>query len=175
METWLLILIIALSVLLCLTLCCVLPCVCYSSSNNKWREATVAKYVAVSEVAQTARGPVEYSKKGQAPYILCVHGAPGSHDGVSGTFDIWAEQGFGIVCPSRPGYGRTPVENGKTFADAADTLVALMDTLNINEFAVLAISAGGPTGYQIAHRHQDRVKCLVTEVAITGSFNHPYT
>ena len=61
----------------------------------------------------------------------------------------------------------------KTFAEAADTLVALMDSLNINEFAVLAVSAGGPTGYQVALRHQHRVKCLITECAITGAFNHP--
>lgn len=83
------------------------------------------------------------------------------------------DQGFGVVCPSRPGYGRSSIENGRTFADAADTLVALMDTLNIENFAVYAISGGGPTGYQLAHKYPNRVKCLLTEVAITGAFKHP--
>ena len=107
----------------------------------------VKKIGSTSEIAQTARGPVEYSKKGNAPYILAIHGAPGSHDGYAGFFDYWLDNGFGVICPSRPGYGRTPVDNGRTFADAADTIAALLDALNVESVVVHGVSAGGCTAY----------------------------
>ena len=72
---------------------------------------------------------MEYSIKGQAPYLLALHGTPGIHDGMSGYCDPWLEHGFGVIAPSRPGYGRTPIENGRTYEDQADTLAALLDEL----------------------------------------------
>ena len=105
---------------------------------------------ATSEVIQTARGPVEFSKKGQAPFILAFHGAPGSHDGYSGEFDFWLNNGFGVIAPSRPGYGRTPLDNGKTYADSVDTMAALLDELKIDNVVVMGVSAGGPTAYTFA-------------------------
>ena len=82
-----------------------------------WRKAKVAQCVQASELAQTARGPVEYSKVGQAPWILALHGSPGMHDGVTNFFNRWVENGFGVIAPSRPGYGRTPLDNGRKYAD----------------------------------------------------------
>lgn len=31
---------------------------------------------AASEVVETARGPVEFARQGDAPYVLIVHGTP---------------------------------------------------------------------------------------------------
>ena len=63
---------------------------------------------ATSILVETAFGPVEYSKQGQAPYILLMHGSPGIHDGMAKMGAECLDYGFGVIAPSRPGYGRTP-------------------------------------------------------------------
>ena len=74
----------------------------------------------------TRKGPVEYTKKGSAPYILIFHGTPGMHDGVTRYFDRFVEKGMGVITVSRPGYGRTlPLVN--SFAEQADVIAALVD------------------------------------------------
>ena len=32
-----------------------------------------------AEVVETARGPVEFQRRGEAPYVLVLHGTPGGH------------------------------------------------------------------------------------------------
>ena len=154
-------------------LCCVLPCVWCCISNCIWKSKKVKELISKSDIAQTARGPVEYSKKGNAPYILALHGTPGTHDGACCWFDNWVENGFGVITPSRPGYGRTPIDHGRTSAEAADTLAALLDTLAIDQVVMFGVSGGGPTAIEFAIRHPDKTKALMTEVAVTGSFTHP--
>jgi hypothetical protein len=34
---------------------------------------------AASEVVETARGPVEFARRGEAPYVMILHGTPGGH------------------------------------------------------------------------------------------------
>ena len=63
-------------------------------------------------------GEVEYCIKGEAPYVLVLHGTPGMHDGMLGYYDYWLELGFGVISPSRSGYGRTEIK--ETHAECAD-------------------------------------------------------
>jgi hypothetical protein len=35
----------------------------------------------------TKKGAIEVNTKGNAPYVLCLHGAPGMHDGYPNIFD----------------------------------------------------------------------------------------
>ena len=65
----------------------------------------------------TPHGPVEVFVKGDAPYVLAFFGSPSVHDGAYGLFDEFHEAGFGIISPSRPGYGRTPLSSGKTYKE----------------------------------------------------------
>ena len=60
-------------------------------------------------------------------------------------YDRWLEYGFGVIAPSRPGYGRTPLEIGKTHAESADCYAALLDVLKVDKVVVTGISAGGPS------------------------------
>ena len=64
-----------------------------------------------------------------------------------GLFDDWLDNGFGVICPSRPGYGRTPLGKEKTSAEAADQIAALLDTLKIEKVVASGISGGGPAAY----------------------------
>ncbi len=79
------------------------------------------------------------------------------------------EVGFSVLTPSRPGYGRTPLEVGLTAAQAAQALVPLLGSLSVNTCAVFAISGGGPTGVALATGFPQRIGRLV----LAAAFTHP--
>ena len=59
--------------------------------------------------------------------------------------------GFGLICVSRPGYGRTVLtEELKSSEAQADLIVALMDHLGIEKFPILVASGAGVIGLRIA-------------------------
>ena len=88
-----------------------------------------AQYNASGAVAHTAVGPIEYYREGQAPYLLYLHGTPGCHDGVFHDTDKFVKRGFGVIAPSRPGYGRSTT--CRTYPKQAEAINALLDTLDI--------------------------------------------
>ena len=137
---------------------------------GRGRRAKIAALDAASEVVQTKRGPVEFARHGAAPYVLIVHGTPqGHHASVIG--EPFEEAGFGTITPSRPGYLRTPLETGPSFAEQADAAAALLDELGIERVAVYGISGGGPSGIEFAARHPERATCLILEVAISQNYS----
>ncbi len=124
---------------------------------------------AASEVVETARGPVEFARHGDAPYVLIFHGTPQGHN-ASFIGEPLEAEGFGTITPSRPGYLRTPIETGRTFADQADAAVALLDELGIDHVAAYGLSGGGPSSIEFAARHPDRTRGLILEVAISQTY-----
>ncbi|MCY3923517.1 MAG: alpha/beta hydrolase [Chloroflexi bacterium] len=124
---------------------------------------------AVSQVVETSRGAVEFVRRGDAPFVLIFHGTPQGHH-ASFMGEPFEAAGFGTITPSRPGYLRTPIETGRTFAEQADAVAALLDVLEIDQVAVYGISGGGPSSIEFAARHPERTKCLILEVAISKQF-----
>lgn len=112
-----------------------------------------------SEVFETARGPVEASISGSGPPVLVVHGAAGGFD----QGEVKSEEFSGVlyISVSRPGYLRTPLDTGKTPAEQADALAALLDTLDIPQAGFIGTSTGGLVGLHFALRHPDRCSALV--------------
>ena len=109
----------------------------------------------------TALGPIEYAERGDGEPILAVHGTLGGWDqGLVGA-EFLRVNGFRIIAPSRPGYLGTPLSTGRTFAQQGDAFAALLDVLGIDRITVFAASGGGPSGYELASRHPDRVSKLV--------------
>jgi len=144
-------------------------------SRNKKRTILQAKIDPTAIVAETACGPMEYSITGQAPYVLFLHGSPGCHDGYTKLAEAleWPKNGFGVIAPSRPGYGRTPIASGRTYPAQADCFAALLDTLKIEKVVVYAVSGGSPAALSFAAQHPSRTYCCLTESGATGSFPHP--
>ena len=127
----------ALVILVLLCLCCCI-CSCLTKSKKK------AIYNRTGTIVQTAKGQVEYFKTGKAPYVLCLHGTPGMHDGYVRDFKRWEEAGFGYIAPSRPGYANTPLSTGPDYERQADACAALLDALQVDKVHVFAYSGGGP-------------------------------
>lgn len=121
---------------------------------------------AESKIAQTACGPIEYTLLGKGPVVLVCHGTSSDCFSVEVSASL-LEAGFAVLTPSRPGYGRTPLNVGASANEAAQAMVALLDCLEIKLCAVNAISGGGPTGVALAANYPERVRRLALIAAIT--------
>jgi pimeloyl-ACP methyl ester carboxylesterase len=119
-----------------------------------------------SQIAKTSKGLIEYTSLGEGPTILVCHGTSSDCYSTHASMAI-VEAGFRVLTPSRPGYGRTPLSAGRTAAEAAEGLNALLDTLDIPTCSVVAISGGGPTGLNLAAGFPSRVVRLVLIEAIS--------
>lgn len=115
---------------------------------------------------------LEYSVAGKGAPILVMHGG---HSNCYEEFGYTAliEQGYSIITPSRPGYGRTSKEIGKSLANACRFYVKLLDHLQIDSVHVIAISAGGPSGICFASHYPERVNTLTLQSAVTKEWLTP--
>jgi pimeloyl-ACP methyl ester carboxylesterase len=138
-----------------------------------WRWRILARVLCGGEMAQTARGPVEFAMAGTGPVILQLHGGASGYDqSLALSWDLH-EAGFAVLTPSRPGYLRTPLTTGASPEEAADAMASLLDILGIDRVCVMGTSGGGPTALQFALRHPGRVWGLVVQAAISQRHVQP--
>jgi pimeloyl-ACP methyl ester carboxylesterase len=133
------------------------------------RKEALERLVRGSQVVETGRGPVEYASVGEGPAVLVLHGGGGGYD--QGALFAWPEWGLRFIAPSRPGYLRTPLWVGHTFEEQADALAAMLNVLEIDQVAVLGMSAGGPPALYFALRHPERCRALVLLSAVSSSLS----
>ncbi|QJC87254.1 alpha/beta hydrolase [Bacillus inaquosorum] len=115
---------------------------------------------------------LEYSVTGKGAPIIVMHGG---HSNCYEEFGYTSlvEHGYSIITPSRPGYGRTSKEIGKSLADACRFYVKLLDHLQIDSVHVIAISAGGPSGIYFASHYPERTNTLTLQSAVTKEWLTP--
>jgi pimeloyl-ACP methyl ester carboxylesterase len=121
-------------------------------------------------IAQTAKGPIEYRLEGSGPIVMVLNGGHCSRE-TRISHEKLTEHGFSVLTPSRPGYDSTPSEVGKSAQAAADALAALLDTLQIATVAVIGISAAGPTALAFVQQYPGRVRKLILESAVTTDWD----
>lgn len=115
----------------------------------------------------TSKGIVEFSYKGIGPTVLLLKGGHSTREtDLSHSSLIY--EGYSLLSISRPGYDYTEPSTGKTSEAFADTIVEVLDHLNIKTVNVIAISAGGPTAIAFAAHHPTRVNKLILEAALTS-------
>ena len=112
--------------------------------RSGWKRAQLAELERGSTVVQTACGPVEYVLSGEGPVVIAQHGTPGGYDQTQIFANDLISAGFSVLCWSRPGYLRTPIESGRSLEEQADLMAALLDTLNIDKAGIFGVSGGGP-------------------------------
>lgn len=118
------------------------------------------------KIIDTDKGQVEYSIVGKGKPVLFLHG------GHSNCKETLFHKGFDtnkfqLITPSRPGYGKTPLDNKFTPRKAADLVIALLDYLKIDKVVLYAISAGGLTSIELASRYPERVDQLILASAVS--------
>lgn len=115
---------------------------------------------------------LEYSIVGNGEPVLVMHGGHSSCHEELGYSELTAHN-YSVITPSRPGYGKTSAELGETLISACEAYIELLDDLHIPKVHVIAISAGGPSGIQLASRYPHRVKSLVLQSAVAQRWLTP--
>jgi pimeloyl-ACP methyl ester carboxylesterase len=139
---------------------------------SSWRSEKMVHLNSASTIAETSAGNVEYLQAGDGPAVLVFHAAPGGYDQAMLIGSSLAGQGHQIIAPSRPGYLRTPLALGLTPEKQADAMAALLDTLGIDNVAVVGVSLGAPAAIEFCLRHPKRAWALVLISAVTKT-RHP--
>ena len=62
----------------------------------------------MKRIAHTAHGPIEYRIVGWGPAVLALNGGHTNAASPLGHERFFVEQGYQLIIPSRPGYGKTP-------------------------------------------------------------------
>lgn len=120
---------------------------------------------------ETKLGKVEYSDTGEGQPILFVHGSPGGCDQGEQMGAFLVKAGFRVIALSRPGFLNTPLSDEVSSPQhQANLELALMDELNVDTFALVFWSGGGPSSYSLAAAHPERVTKLVGLAAVSKQF-----
>jgi pimeloyl-ACP methyl ester carboxylesterase len=128
---------------------------------------------APADAVETAVGRVQYTRLGEGPPVLVVHGTPGGYDQGVVLARFIVEAGFEAIVASRPGYCGTPLDELRSPDKQAQLLVALLDQLGIDRVGVLCWSGGGASAYRLAAREPDRVPALVAFGAVSKAWQLP--
>jgi pimeloyl-ACP methyl ester carboxylesterase len=93
--------------------------------------------------------------------VFYFHGGPGSR--LEGFLFEEPNQQLGIrmIALDRPGYGLSDFQEERTYVDWPDDVSELADRLDINRFAVLGWSSGGPYAAAVAHAIPQRLTVAV--------------
>ena len=89
--------------------------------------------------------------------VFMLHGTPGSRVGPFPRSRVLYELGVRLISFDRPGYGASDRLDSRRVADVVPDVVAIADTLEVNTFAVLGRSGGGPHALACAALLPDRV------------------
>ena len=115
---------------------------------------------------------VEYKLYGEGYPILLLHGGHSSANETLFLRELDLTQ-FQVIIPSRPGYGKTPITEGRSPESAARSIEKLMTELGIRKYSVAGVSAGGLTALAMASLFADNVDKLILMSAVTKRWLMP--
>ena len=98
----------------------------------------------------------EWGDPAGRPIVTC-HGTPGCRLNRHPNQDLVRSTGARVIAFDRPGYGRSTRNAGRRVVDVVPDVVALVDHLGLDEFAVVGGSGGGPHALAVAASLPDRV------------------
>ena len=97
--------------------------------------------------------------------IFYFNGTPGSRLEFVGHEDIARKHGARVIATDRPGFGLSDLQPGRRLTDWPDDIIQLADYLQIDQFGIIGVSAGGMHAQICAVKVPERL----TNVALVGS------
>lgn len=94
--------------------------------------------------------------------LVWHHGSPQTGAPLDPVLTAAAARGIRVVSYGRPGYGGSTARPGRDVASAAADVLAIADTLGLDQLAMMGASGGGPHGLAVAALAPDRVAGAVT-------------
>ena len=114
----------------------------------------------------------DYRDSGTGPVILLIHGTQSDYREVYHVERL-IEAGYRVIVPSRPGYGKTPLQLAASPTELATFYRGWMASRQITRYTVYGISAGGPTAIALAGNNP-AVRSLILACAMTHQISLPY-
>jgi 4,5:9,10-diseco-3-hydroxy-5,9,17-trioxoandrosta-1(10),2-diene-4-oate hydrolase len=127
----------------------------------------VTDFVPKGRFADIGNGlSIHYHEVGEGPAVVFLHGSGPGASGWSnfkGNYPHFAEAGFRTLVPDILGFGySTKAEDAQYTIDyMADGIVAMLDALDIQRFALVGNSMGGAVAIRIALTRPSRVTQLI--------------
>lgn len=111
---------------------------------------------------------IYYKDWGNGPVVTFSHGWPLSSDAWDGQMLFLSQNGFRVVAHDRRGHGRSSqASSGNDMNGYADDLAAVIETLDLNEVALVGHSTGGGEVARYIGRHgTKRVAAAVLIAAV---------
>jgi pimeloyl-ACP methyl ester carboxylesterase len=140
--------------------------VLFASFSNKKAE----QYLPPSgQFAKLKTARVHYVDQGQGPVLVLVHGLAGNLHNFTYAVSTPLSENYRVISVDRPGCGYSTRDSQ---ADAsleaqADTLVELLDHLNIESAVFVGHSLGGAISLAAAQRHPARITALALIAPLT--------
>ncbi|KAI0106541.1 alpha/beta-hydrolase [Hypoxylon sp. NC0597] len=100
--------------------------------------------------------------------VIYFHGTPGCHHEAELVHDRASHEGLRIVAINRPGFGRSSPHPHRTLLSFSQDVLALVDHLGIQRFAMMAFSGGCPYALTCLHA-LPRSRILHTTV-VSGAY-----
>jgi pimeloyl-ACP methyl ester carboxylesterase len=120
-----------------------------------------------TSIAELGVGPIEYRLERRSDATVVVLQGGHMRSALALGEDVFADAGYTVLAPSRPGYGRTPLSTGTSVAEFTDVVSVLCEHLGVAKVAaVVGISGGGPTAVTMAARHPGLVERLILQSAV---------
>jgi 2-hydroxy-6-oxonona-2,4-dienedioate hydrolase len=117
-------------------------------------------------------GDIEYTEGGSGPAVLVIHGGGGGFDQGELIAQLVLGDQFHWIAPSRFGYLGSALPPTASWDDQAHAYAYLLDHLNLDRVAVVAMSQGGPSALLFAVLYPERVSslsCLSCGVAASNA------
>lgn len=101
-----------------------------------------------------------------APTIVLLHGFPTSSHMFRNLIPKLSDK-FHVIAPDYPGYGNSAAPSHDKFDYSFDNLSAVVDkllqSLNVDRYALYLMDYGAPIGFRIAAKHPERVTGLIIQ------------
>lgn len=117
---------------------------------------------------------LHYQTLGQGQPLILLHGLFGSGDNW-GTVAKHFSQHYQVICVDLRNHGRSPHSASQSYADMADDLLELCDTLSLERIHLLGHSLGGKVAMQFAAHHPHRVEKLIVVDMATRAYADAHT
>jgi pimeloyl-ACP methyl ester carboxylesterase len=105
-----------------------------------------------------------YREAGQteAPAFLLLHGFPTSSHMFRDLIPLLAKR-YHIVAPDLPGFGRSDIPGGISFAKIASIIGRFIEIIGLNRFAIYIFDYGAPVGLRLALKYPERIAAIITQ------------